>query len=72
MTNFESIEAAVSQLSPQELARIRAWFEELDARVWDERIERDAQTGRLDRLARQALEDHWAGRTIELCHHLPK
>ena len=37
MTRVEHIEKAVEQLSPQELARFRAWFEEFDARVLDAR-----------------------------------
>ena len=66
MTNLETIEAAVSRLSPQELARFRAWFEELDASAWDEEIVRDAQAGRLDELAGKALREHKAGRRKEL------
>jgi hypothetical protein len=63
MTKLEKIEAEVSSLSPEELAKFRAWFEELDARAWDEEIERDAKTGRLDELAAKALQDHRSGRT---------
>jgi len=66
MTNLETIEAAVSRLSPQELARFRAWFEELDASAWDEEIVRDAQAGRLDELAGKALREHKTGRRKEL------
>jgi hypothetical protein len=35
-------------------------------RRFDQRIERDAKTGRLDRLADQALADYRAGRAREL------
>ncbi len=66
MTKLEQIEAEVSRLSPQELARFREWFEEVDARVWNEEIERDAVSGGLDALAEKALCDHAAGRTKEL------
>jgi hypothetical protein len=62
MTTVEEIEQAVTELSPDQLARFRAWFEEFEAAGFDEKIERDAKAGRLDRLADQAL----AGRTREL------
>jgi hypothetical protein len=46
--------------------RFRVWFEEFEATRFDERIERDAKAGRLDRLAAQALVDFRAGRAREL------
>ena len=42
MTKIEDIEKAVEQLSLVHFARFRAWFEEFDARVFGEEIERDA------------------------------
>ena len=66
MTKLEEIEKAVAGLEPEELAKFRRWFEELDAELWDEQIKRDAKEGKLDNLARQALEDHKQGRTKEL------
>jgi hypothetical protein len=66
MTTVEEIEQAVTELSPDQLVRFRAWFEEFEAARFDEKIERDAKTGRLDRLADQALVDFRAGRTREL------
>ena len=55
MTKLEDIEKAVETLMPTDLARFRAWFAEFDAARFDEKIERDAKTGRLDKLAEQAL-----------------
>jgi hypothetical protein len=66
MTTVEDIERAILQLPPAELDRFRAWFEALDAERFDERIERDARAGKLDRMADEALADHRAGRTREL------
>ena len=66
MTKIEDIEKAVSQLAPDEFAQFRAWFEELDAKRFDEKIERDAKNGKLDRLAEQALADYRRGQTREL------
>ena len=66
MTKIEDIEKAVEQLSPPDLAKFRAWFEEFEARVFDEKIERDAQAGKLDKLIAEARANHEAGRREEL------
>ena len=66
MTRLDDIEQAISQLSEAELAKLRAWFEEFDARVFDEKIERDAKGGKLDKFAAEAIADHKAGRTEDL------
>ncbi len=62
MTKIEDIEKAVEQLSPEELARFREWFEEFDARVFDAKIERDAKSGKLDEVMADARANHAAGR----------
>jgi len=63
---LEDIEKAIAELPVDQLARFRAWFEEFEATRFDKKIERDATTGRLDRLAEQALSDFRTGRTREL------
>ena len=65
MTKIEDIEKAVEQLSAEDLARFRAWFEEFDARVFDAKIERDAKAGKLDKLVAEARANHEAGRREE-------
>jgi hypothetical protein len=62
----EDIEKAVEKLAPRELARFRAWFEAFDARQFDSAIERDAQAGKLDAIAEEALAAHRAGGSREL------
>jgi hypothetical protein len=66
MTTAEDVEKAVEQLPPQELARFRAWFEAFEARQFDAAIERDAQAGKVDTLADEALAARHAGRSREL------
>ena len=66
MTTLEDIEKAVAELPPDQLMRFRAWFEEFEAAGFDQRIERDAEAGKLDQLAEQALADFRAGRAREL------
>ena len=49
-----------------ELREFREWFAEYEATAWDNQIENDAKSGALDRMARQAVDDHEAGRSTEL------
>jgi hypothetical protein len=63
---LQELEQTVSHLPPDELARFREWFLEFDAACWDEKIEKDAATGRLDDLADAAIAEHSAGRTKPL------
>jgi hypothetical protein len=62
---IEDIEKAVAGLPPEQYAEFRSWFEAFEANRFDRKIERDAQAGKLDRLADQAVDDlrNRAGRT---------
>ncbi|MEJ2375333.1 MAG: hypothetical protein P8Y53_10510 [Pseudolabrys sp.] len=62
MTKLEDIEKAAAGLAPCEFDRFRAWFEEFQAARFDEKIERDAQSGKLDRLADVAAAEYRMGR----------
>lgn len=62
----KELQSAVSQLSPQELARFREWFEEFEAEMWDRQFEDDAKAGKLDNLANQAIADLRSGNCKEL------
>ena len=66
MSSIEDIENAVAELPPDQFAEFRAWFEAFDAARFDEKIDRDARSGKLDRLAEEALADFRAGRAREL------
>ncbi|HZP08737.1 hypothetical protein [Methyloceanibacter sp.] len=66
MTTVEDIEKAVTKLTPEQLARFRAWFEDYDARLFDEKIERDAKAGKLDKLADDAIRAHRKGLARDL------
>jgi len=62
---IEDLEKAIAKLPPDELAKFRDWFEAFDAGRFDDKIERDAKTGKLDGLAEQALADFRQGRARE-------
>ena len=63
MSQVEMLEQTIKQLSPGERAAFRSWFIEFDAAEWDSQIETDSETGKLDRLAQSAIEEHKAGKT---------
>lgn len=66
MTTIQSIEEQVKQLSAEELREFREWFLEWDADDWDRQIERDAECGKLDALAAEALAEYKSGKAEEI------
>src|SRR5580692_5197029 len=55
--SIEDLKEAIVGLPPDQYAEFRAWFEAFEADRFDRKIERDAQVGKLDRLADQAIDD---------------
>jgi hypothetical protein len=66
MTTVETIERAIKELSPEELAKFRRWFLEFDAAAWDAQIEADAAAGKFDALAEEALAEYRRGKAREI------
>jgi len=66
MTKLEQIAKTVETLSEKEKAKFRRWYADWDARLFDEKLERDAKAGKLDKLAERARAAHKAGRTREI------
>jgi hypothetical protein len=64
--SVEELEKAVTKLPPDQLARFRAWFEEFAADEWDKQIERDAKSGKLDKLLAESEADFRDGRVRKL------
>ena len=66
MSPVEAIEREIEQLSPEELVRLREWFANFDAAVWDRQLEADVRAGKLDSLAERALRAHASGQSTKL------
>ncbi len=64
MTKLEHIEEAVEGFSP-EVLKFRAWFEGLQERLFDDAIERDAKSGKLEPFIAEAMANAKAGRGEE-------
>lgn len=60
--SVQEIEAAVTQLSADELARFSQWFQEYAADQWDRQIEADILAGRFDAAGKRAEAEFEAGR----------
>ena len=65
-TNIQTIEQAIQQLPPQDLAEFRRWFAQFDDAVWDAQIEADADAGKLDALAAEVLAEYHTGKAPQL------
>lgn len=62
MIKIRDLEKAVLNLPPKDLAQFRSWFRKLEATQWDAQFERDAKSGKLDRLADKAKSDFKKGK----------
>ena len=66
MTRVQALEQEIERLSPEELVELRVWFDEREAEAWDREIERDAASGKLDKLFEKSMADHRAGKSREI------
>ena len=55
MLTAEEIKKSIIQLPEKEYRKLRKWFSERDWEEWDKKIAQDAQAGRLDFLAEEAM-----------------
>lgn len=59
--SVQEIEAAITQLPPNDLVELLAWLTDYQARAWDEQIKQDLESGRLDALLAQVDKEYEAG-----------
>ncbi len=57
MDRVEEIEIAIRDLPPGEYRRLSEWFHEQEQARWDEEMDRDAASGKLDFLCADADEE---------------
>ena len=61
MSKLQKLQAEIESLSQEEYGRLRQWFLKRDWNRWDKEIETDAQSGKLDFLVKEALEEKSQG-----------
>jgi len=66
MNTLDEIKKAVQELPPEEMRTFRRWFEEIDAKLWDDQFEKDVASGKLDEIADRALRDFENSKCKEL------
>jgi hypothetical protein len=66
MRKVEHIEEQIRELSSKEFAELRDWVLERDWAAWDAQIERDANSGKLDKLVSEAKADYERGKARNL------
>ena len=66
MKKIEEIEEDIAKLSNSQLKEFRLWFIDFDAQQWDKQIQDDAEEGKLDELASEAINEFHAGKAKEL------
>ena len=54
MRTVEEIKSAISALSKEDYLHLRKWFSEKDWKQWDEEIQKDSSSGKLDFLVEEA------------------
>ena len=66
MTLVEKIQADIEKLPEQDFIQLRDWFAEKDWLLWDEQIETDSDSGKLDFLVEEAMTAKKEGTLQEL------
>jgi len=57
MRKIEEIEQDIEKLTESELRAFRRWFIDFDAQLWDKQIQNDADEGKLNELANEAIKE---------------
>lgn len=66
MTNLERIQAEIETLSHKDYLRLKKWLNERDWDEWDQQIEADGNSGKLDFLVNEVLSEKAKGNLTEL------
>ena len=62
MPSLKRIESEVAALPDQELRKFSDWFARFEAERWDQSLNSDIASGKLDTLAAEALAQYVAGK----------
>ncbi len=57
MVQLSDIIKDIEELPTQEYVNLRQWFAKKDWEIWDKQIKEDSNSGKLDFLAKEALQE---------------
>lgn len=57
MLQIAEIKKEIEELPKKEYVNLRHWFAEKDWEIWDKQIKEDSNSGKLDFLAKEALQE---------------
>jgi len=60
------IQAAITELTSDDLANLMAWLDDYQAKLWDKQIDEDLQAGRLDKVLAEVDKEYETGLTEPL------
>ncbi|MBW4487830.1 MAG: hypothetical protein KME12_08575 [Trichocoleus desertorum ATA4-8-CV12] len=66
MTELPEIEAAIKQLLENDICQLAIWLQDYLDEMWDQQIEADFTSGKLDRLIAQAESEIAANQVVDL------
>jgi len=66
MLKVAEIKTAIEYLPEKDFIQLREWFSEKDWQKWDRQIEMDSESGKLDFLIKEALDEKNKGQLREL------
>jgi hypothetical protein len=66
MSKINAVRKAIEALSEEEYAELRQWFSNRDSKRWDQEIESDSKSGKLDFLIEEALNEKRQGKLKDL------
>ena len=66
MTKLQLIQTEIETLTDNEFTYLKNWINELDAQQWENQIEEDSNSGKLDFLIEESLLEKSKGQLREL------
>ena len=66
MSKIDEIKGEITVLSDSERTQLKRWLDELDAETFDQKIDADISSGRLDSLIENARSNYRAGKRSPL------
>jgi hypothetical protein len=59
--SIQELETAIKKLSTKELASLTTWLIDYHEQIWDQQIENDLDSGKLDRFLNEVEREYAAG-----------